>query len=70
MRIPLIALSFFITNSFLVAHDCDEKEPERGTVQFFEKVYKTKIKGVKPIEECPDPDEFFTAMFRIVLQVK
>ncbi len=63
---PLIALSFFIINSFLVAYGCDEKEPERGTVQFFEKIYKTKIEGVKPIQEYSDPDQFYTAIARQV----
>ncbi|MFL2480107.1 MAG: hypothetical protein ACJ0K4_11220 [Verrucomicrobiales bacterium] len=66
MKMPLIALLFFIINSFLVAYGCDEKEPERGTVQFFEKIYKTKIEGLKPIQEFSDPDQFYTAIARQV----
>ncbi|MDB4720256.1 hypothetical protein OAF65_00940 [Verrucomicrobiales bacterium] len=49
-----------------MANGCDEKEPERGTVQFFEKIYKTKIEGVKPIQEYSDPDQFYTAIARQV----
>ena len=43
-----------------------EEEPKRGTVQFYEKLYKTKINGVKPIGEYSDPDQFFTAIARQV----
>ena len=66
MKIPLIALSFFIIDSFFVADGRDEKEPGRTTVQFFEKIYKTKIEGVKPIQEYADPDQFYTAIARQV----
>jgi hypothetical protein len=31
---------------------------------FFEKTYKTKIVDVKPIEEYPDPDQFYSAIAR------
>ena len=34
------------------------------SVEFFEKKYKTKITGVKPIEEYSDPDSYYTAIAR------
>ena len=66
MKMPLIALFFFITNSFLVAYGCDEKEPRTRDVQFYGKHYNVQIKGVKPIEEYSDPDQYFTAIARQV----
>ncbi|MDP6858353.1 MAG: hypothetical protein QF426_00905, partial [Verrucomicrobiales bacterium] len=66
MKMPLLALSFFIINSFFVAYGCDEKEPRTRDVQFYEKHYNVQIKGVKPIEEYSDPDQYFTAIARQV----
>ena len=43
-----------------------EEEPKKGTVQLYEKLYKTKINGVKSIGEYSDPDQFFTAIARQV----
>ena len=34
------------------------------SVEFFEKKYKTKITGVKPIAEYSDPDSYYTAIAR------
>ena len=34
------------------------------TVEFFEKLYETRIEGVKPMEEYQDPDQYYTAIAR------
>lgn len=35
-------------------------------MEFFEKLYDTKIKGVKPIEEYQDPDTFYSEIAKQV----
>ena len=42
------------------------KEDDRTKVEFFEKLYKTKITGVKLLEEYPDPDQFYSAIAKQV----
>ena len=42
------------------------KEDDRTKVEFFEKLYKTKIVGVKLFEEYPDPDQFYSAIAKQV----
>ena len=44
----------------------DEAGPDRKKVEFFEKLYKTKIEGVKPLEEYDDPDSFYAAIAKQV----
>ena len=44
----------------------DEAASDRTKVEFFEKLYKTRIEGVKPLEEYPDPDQFYSAIARQV----
>ena len=39
---------------------------DRRKVEFFEKLYDTKIKGVKPIEEYDDPDTFYSEVAKQV----
>ena len=39
---------------------------DRRKVEFFEKLYDTKIKGVKPIEEYEDPDTFYSEIAKQV----
>jgi hypothetical protein len=39
---------------------------DRRKVEFFEKLYDTKIKGVKPIEEYQDPDTFYSEIAKQV----
>jgi hypothetical protein len=39
---------------------------DRRKVEFFEKLYDTKIKGVKPIEEYQDPDTFYSEIAKHV----
>ena len=40
------------------------KEENRRKIEFFEKLYNTKIEGVKLFEEYPDPDQFYSAIAR------
>ena len=44
----------------------DEAGPDRKKVEFFEKLYKMKIEGVKPLEEYDDPDSFYSAIAKQV----
>ena len=44
----------------------DEAGPDRKKVEFFEKLYKMKIEGVKPFEEYDDPDSFYSAIAKQV----
>ena len=39
---------------------------DRRKVEFFEKLYDTKINGVKPIEEYDDPDTFYSEVAKQV----
>lgn len=39
---------------------------DRKKVEFFEKLYKMKIEGVKPLEEYDDPDSFYAAIAKQV----
>ena len=39
---------------------------DRRKVEFFAKLYDTKIKGVKPIEEYDDPDTFYSEIAKQV----
>ena len=66
MKIQLLIIFTFLNISSLMMIQGAEEEPKRGTVQFYEKLYKTKINGVKSIGEYSDPDQFFTAIARQV----
>ena len=44
----------------------DDASSERKKVEFFEKLYKTKIVGVKLLEDYPDPDQFYSAIAKQV----
>ena len=44
----------------------DEAASDRKKVEFFEKLYKVKIEGVKPLEEYDDPDSFYAAIAKQV----
>ena len=44
----------------------DEAASDRKKVEFFEKLYKMKIEGVKPLEEYDDPDSFYAAIAKQV----
>ena len=39
---------------------------DRTKVEFFEKLYDTKIEGVKVLEEYSDPDQFYSAIAKQV----
>ena len=66
MKIQLLIIFTFLNISSLMMIQGAEEEPKRGTVQFYEILYKTKINGVKPIGEYSDPDQFFAAIARQV----
>tara|TARA_B110000438_G_scaffold29444_1_gene28555 strand:- start:280 stop:744 length:465 start_codon:yes stop_codon:yes gene_type:complete len=57
--LSLFALLLLCTFSF-------GKEEDRKKVEFFEKLYKTKIVGVKLLEDYPDPDQFYSAIAKQV----
>ena len=44
----------------------DQRSSERKKVEFFEKLYEIKIKGVKALEEYREPDSFYAAIARQV----
>ena len=56
---PLYALLWLCAFSF-------GNEDDRTKVEFFEKLYKTKITGIKLYEEYPDPDQFYSAIAKQV----
>lgn len=49
-----------------VMREADEGHADREKVEFFEKLYKVKIDGVKPLEEYKDPDSFYAAIAKQV----
>lgn len=57
-RFLVLFLGLLVTQ-FSIA---DEAESDRKQVAFFEKLYKMKIEGVKPLEEYDDPDAFYAAI--------
>ncbi len=57
--LSLFALLLLFSFSFGKEDDCTK-------VEFFEKLYKTKIVGVKLLEEYPDPDQFYSAIAKQV----
>ena len=61
-------LLFSLFAGFLLAHfsHADDPSSDRKKVEFFEKLYKTKIVGVKLLEEYPDPDQFYSAIAKQV----
>jgi hypothetical protein len=61
-RILLLFLGLLFTQ-FSVAEESGS-DPKR--VEFFEKLYKVKIEGVKPLEEYDDPDAFYAAIAKQV----
>ena len=61
-RILLLFLGLLFTQ-FSVA---DEAKSDRTKVEFFEKLYKVKIDGVKPLGEYRDPDSFYAAIAKQV----
>ena len=57
-NIVIIVLALSITRLSIA---CEESF-DRSKVEFFEKLYSTKIKGVKLIEQYDDPDLFYSAI--------
>ena len=61
-----LLLSLFVGLLFAHFAHADEASSDRTKVEFFEKLYKTKIVGVKLLEEYPDPDQFYSAIAKQV----
>ena len=57
---PLIQAQEAVTGG-KVPQDVTEAS-DRTRLAFFEKLYKTRIEGVKPLETYPDPDQFYSAI--------
>ena len=51
---------------FISFSNAADPSSDRSKVEFFEKLYKTKIVGVKLLEEYPDPDQFYSAIAKQV----
>ena len=51
---------------FVSFSNAADPSSDRSKVEFFEKLYKTKIVGVKLLEEYPDPDQFYSAIAKQV----
>ena len=51
---------------FVSFSNAADPSSDRRKVEFFEKLYKTKIVGVKLLEEYPDPDQFYSAIAKQV----
>jgi len=61
-------LLFSLFAGFLLAQFShgNEAASDRKKVEFFEKLYKIEIVGVKPLEEYDDPDKFYSAIAKQV----
>ena len=66
----MINKSFLLFLPILFTEICFSKDlkpsEDRRKVEFFEKLYDTKIKGVKPIDEYQDPDTFYSEIAKQV----
>ena len=60
-----LLLSLAVGHSFLTLWAKDSST-DRTKVEFFEKLYDTKIEGVKLLEEYSDPDQFYSAIAKQV----
>ena len=66
----MINKSFLLFLPIMFTGICFSKDlkpcEDRRKVEFFEKLYDTKIKGVKPIDEYQDPDTFYSEIAKQV----
>ena len=66
----MINKSFLLFLPILFTGICFSKDlkpsEDRRKVEFFEKLYDIKIKGVKPIDEYQDPDTFYSEIAKQV----
>ena len=60
-----LLLSLAVSHSFLTLWAKDSST-DRTKVEFFEKLYDTKIEGVKLLEEYSDLDQFYSAIAKQV----
>ena len=63
-----ISLQFTVIFLFPLLGFSESLKPaeDRRKVEFFEKLYGSKIKGVKPIDEYQDPDTFYSEIAKQV----
>ena len=66
MKVSILFFFLFILKISFAVNAEEEKEQRTRDIQFYEKHYNVKIKGVKPIEEYSDPDQYFSAIARQV----
>jgi len=66
----MINKSFLLFLPIMFTGICFSKDlkpsEDRRKVEFFEKLYDIKIKGVKPIDEYQDPDTFYSEIAKQV----
>ena len=63
--VKALLLSLAVSHSFLTLWAKDSST-DRTKVEFFEKLYDTKIEGLKLLEEYSDPDQFYSAIAKQV----
>jgi len=66
MKIILLLLPAIFTFPLLGFSESLKPSEDRKRVEFFEKLYGTKIMGIKPIGEYDDPDTFYSEIAKQV----
>ena len=61
-----IILLMFVGHLLVQFTQAEGPASDRTKVEFFEKLYKTKLVDVKPLEEYDDPDKFYSAIAKQV----
>lgn len=64
MKRPALLLLLIVVIASVLPRPMDAADPadDPQRVEFFEKLYKQKITGVKPLEDYDDPDQFYAAI--------
>ena len=66
MKIILLLLPAIFIFPLLGFSESLKPSEDRKKVEFFEKLYDTKIKGIKPLGEYDDPDTFYSEIAKQV----
>ena len=66
MKIILLLLPAIFLFPLLGFSESLKPSEDRKKVEFFEKLYDTKIKGIKPLGEYDDPDTFYSEIAKQV----
>ena len=66
MKIILLLLPAIFLFPLLGFSESLKPSEDRKKVEFFEKLYDTKIKGIKPFGEYDDPDTFYSEIAKQV----